>query len=242
MQRRNRPKDLCSPDKYLFLPTTLSEIVLLFARTHGQTTRERGVVLNFQTRVVIISNFWRIGCDASRCSVLVATTVYETAKYSAENKNSETREKKRKLCLAGGVLSQSRTNHENYMVDVRDFVCKQTLTTNEIHSYVGQTSVLANQLVQKLCACTMAQVPSTVVQRLALDRLRQLFSPNPLVWKMDPGVKAWFSLSLRRNGKEHRRIIREWSMDKMMSNWTTDDKLNLITSKKLERNLKFFVL
>ena len=120
--------------------------------------------------------------------------------------------------MAGGVLSQSRTNHENYMVDVRDFVCKQTLTTNEIHSYVGQTSVLANQLVQKLYACTVAQVPSTVVQRLALDRLRQLFSPNPLVWKMDPGVKAWFSLSLRRNGKEHRRIIREWSMDKMMSN------------------------
>ena len=79
-------------------------------------------------------------------------------------------------------------------------------------------SVLANQLVQKLYACTVAQVPSTVVQRLALDRLRQLFSPNPLVWKMDP--------SLRRNGKEHRRQIRELSLDKMMSNWTTDDKLN----------------
>ena len=48
---------------------------------------------------------------------------------------------------------------ENYMVNVRDFVCKQTLITNELCSYwSSQTLVLANQLVQKLCACTVVQV------------------------------------------------------------------------------------
>ena len=40
---------------------------------------ERGVALSFQTRGVIISNFWtETECDASRASVLVATTIYET--------------------------------------------------------------------------------------------------------------------------------------------------------------------
>ena len=34
---------------------------------------------------------------------------------------------------------------------------------------------------------------------------------------MDTGVKAWFSVSLRRNGKEHQRLIREWSLAKSLS-------------------------
>ena len=117
-----------------------------------------------------------------------------------------------------GVLSQSRTKRENYMVNVRDFVSKQKLTTNELHCYVGQTSVLANQLVQKLYACTVAQVPSTVVQSLAfIDYVS--CSPRILLFG------RWIQ-SLGRNGKELGFIIREWSLDKMMSNWTTDDDLN----------------
>ena len=46
---------------------------------------ERGVAPNFQTRRVI-SNFWtETGCDASRASVLVATTGYETENYGGDN-------------------------------------------------------------------------------------------------------------------------------------------------------------
>ena len=44
------------------------------------------MALNFQTHGVIISNFWtETGCDASRASVLVAMTVYETENCGGDN-------------------------------------------------------------------------------------------------------------------------------------------------------------
>ena len=63
-----------------------------------------------------------------------------TERQSAPPKTKIQKLERKKLCFPGGVLSQSRTNRENYMVDVRDFVWKQTLTTNELHSYIGQIS------------------------------------------------------------------------------------------------------
>ena len=62
-QKWNRLKDLCCQDKYLFFPTTLSEIdSSSFCKASPRdNTRlpERGVNLNFQTRGVIISNIKR---------------------------------------------------------------------------------------------------------------------------------------------------------------------------------------
>ena len=66
---------------HLFFPTTLSEIdSSSFCKDSPENSRiaESGVALNFQTRGVIISNFWKTRCDARRAwveLVLVASTL-----------------------------------------------------------------------------------------------------------------------------------------------------------------------
>ena len=124
----------------------------------------------------------------------------------AENKNSETR-KKIKLCFACYFFPEvGRTVKINKLCSWYSW--KQT-SSNKLHSYWSNVNVSQLAGTWKLCTRTVAQiVQPTVVQWLALITL---------VWKMDTGVKAWFSVSLRRNGKEHWRLIRECSLDKSLS-------------------------
>ena len=119
-----------------------------------------------------------------------------------ENKNSETR-KKIKLCFACFFIPKSDKPWKliNYIVDI----CEN----KRAPFLLVKRQCCQSASTWKLCACTVAQiVQSTVVQWLALITL---------VWKMDTGVKVWFSVILRRNGKEHWRLIGEWSLDKSLS-------------------------